>query len=240
MSTDNVRAGRTDIQVVGVEFQAQGPRAIDLEFQRLPVPRAQEMRARRRPGVAAQQPDLIRPRHIFTQPRVRHRAAGKLRGVERGQARAVTDEAVGRVVERDRARIGAGEIHRGNCAAQLKCRQRPGEVAGSNGVRRGRERLTGRKGSEVADGGANLQLQPAIRAGKARVEIQRQDEQAICDSDDDLRGSIGGDLTAATDRIPKRGLEFGGASMRRAATFQPALIGEGRALGEGRRRMKED
>ena len=169
-------------------------------------------------------------------PKVRRNQAAQPRGIHVGQAAAVAGETVRRVVQGHRAGVVATELGGGEGAAQLTGRQRAGEVAGRQGIRRGRQRLARTQSgvSRPAAGGSHADLQPARRSGGEGVvpEIQGHGEQPIADAD--WRQGIGcADRIPARERVAQVESKIIIPGDRNAVGVQAALIRKHGALAPG-------
>jgi hypothetical protein len=104
-------------------------------------------------------------------------------------------------------------------------------LAEANRIGRGRHRLTRRQRAERAAAvGAHGDFQPAVRAGELIPEIQRHGEQAVAYPCSGVRYN-GANLIPSPCRIEQRKAKVIQAAGHVGAIIQPALIGEGRALG---------
>ena len=144
------------------------------------------------------------------------------RGIHPGQPRAAPAEAVPRVVERQRAGVGAGQagvLHHARDVARRDGVGRCGQFLSR--VERGKRAFSIR---------ARRDLKPAVCAGKLVAEVQRDGEEAVAHRGGRV-GERATELAHTAAGIEQRKGQvvapIGGAG----AVIEPALIGKGGALG---------
>ncbi len=167
-------------------------------------------------------------------------AAGVLKTAADRRGKAAIGVLIAAAHRRERTAAGVmnAAAHRGVIATDRIVRHHPRQIQGGDGIRRRRQLLPRAERCEHTVAiGAHPDLQPTIRTGKVRAKIERDAEQAVAHG----RGRIGdgvAHLPRAAVRAEQRKGQVVAAIGGIGARGEPALVGEGSALGQNRRNVK--